>query len=129
MHKVAEKRKYKRIEIPYMTRFRIKQHETQDIVSNDWDAVCLNNLGAGGIFFYTKRSLEIGTILDLRICFSTYITSTKCVGRVVRKKRHLDTFIFGIGIKFTEIDEHIREMLSKISLFVKPEIQFSFNKG
>ena len=79
-------------------------------ILKDWDMVAVNNLGAGGIFFLARKSLEIGTVLDLKIGFSTTTPSIKCIGKVVRVKRHLDTFIFGIGIEFTRIDEHIKEL-------------------
>ena len=114
--KISENRKYKRIEKPYITRFRIKPDETQDMVSTDWDMVAVNNLGAGGIFFHTRSSLEIGTTLDLKIGFSTSSPSIKCVGRVVRAKRPLGTSIIGIAIEFAEIDEHIKGILNKTAL-------------
>lgn len=129
MYKISENRKYKRIEKPYITRFRIKSYESRDMVTKDWDMVAVNNLGAGGIFFRTRRSLNIDTILDLKIGFSTSIPSIKCVGRVVRVKRHLSTSIFGIAIEFTKIAGNIKEILNKTALLVNPDIQFSFNKG
>ncbi len=52
--------------------------------------------------------MEIGTILDLIIGFSTSVPCIKCEGRVVHAKRHMDTFIFGIVITFTKIDERIK---------------------
>ena len=116
MYKVSENRKYKRIEKSYITRFRIKPYETRDDVSTDWDMVALNNLGAGGIFFHTRSSLEIGTTLDLKIGFSKSIPCVKCVGRVTRAIRHLGTSILGIAIEFAEIDEHIKEIFNKTAL-------------
>ena len=125
MYKVSENRKYKRIEKPYITRFRIKPYETKDMVSTDWDMVAVNNLGAGGIFFHTRSSLEIGTTLDLKIGFSKYIPRIKCIGRVNRVKRLLGTSIIGIAIEFTEIDDHVKEILNKTALFMNPEIGLS----
>jgi hypothetical protein len=127
MYKISENRKYKRIEKPYITRFRIKSYAPRDMDTKDWDMVAVNNLGAGGIFFHTRRSLEIGTILDLKIGFSTSRPSIKCVGKVVRAKRPLGTSIFGIAIEFTEIAGNIKEILNKTALLVNPEIQFSGN--
>jgi hypothetical protein len=129
MYKISEKRKYKRIERPYMTRFRIKPYNDKDMVSKDGDMVAVNNLGAGGICFHTRKSLEIGTALDLKISFSISAPSIKCVGRVVRAKRHLDTSIFRIAIVFTEIEDHLKEILNKTALLVNPDIQFSCNKA
>ncbi len=127
MHAIPERRKYKRIEKPYITRFKIKPYETQDLVSKDWEMVAVNNLGAGGIFFHAKRSLEIGTTLDLNIGFAISIPRIQCIGRVTRAIRHLDTSIFGIAIEFTEIDKRIKDILNKTALLVNPDIQFSFN--
>ncbi len=123
----AGRRKYVRIEKSYNARFRIKPDETQDLVSIDWDMVAINNLGAGGVFFHTRRSMEIGTTLDLKIDFSTSTPDIKCDGRVTRTKRHLDTSIFGIAIEFTEIDEHIKGIINKTAILVDPNIQFLFN--
>ncbi len=108
MYKITEKRKYERMKTPYIIRFRVKPNEAENIVSKDWDAVHLDNLGAKGAFFYTRRSLETGTILDLKLKLSDSIPSIQCIGRVIRSKRHLGTSIFGIAIEFIETDEHIK---------------------
>ncbi len=48
---VQEKRKYRRIEKPFMVRFRIKQFEGIDTPLTIWDAVTLKNISAGGHTF------------------------------------------------------------------------------
>jgi PilZ domain len=109
---IRERRRFKRVEKPYITRFRVKPDEVQDVVPTDWDMIAVNDLCAGGVFFNASRNLEIGTILDLRISFSTSTHPVKCVGRVARVKKHLNTFIFGIVTEFTETDEDIQEMIN-----------------
>jgi hypothetical protein len=109
---IRERRRFKRVEKPYITRFRVKPDEVQDVAPTDWDMIAVNDLCAGGVFFNASRNLEIGTILDLRISFSTSTHTIKCVGRVARVKKHLDTFIFGIVTEFTEADEDIQEMIN-----------------
>ncbi len=74
--------------------------------------VAIVNLSAGGIFFYAIENLEIGTILDLKIGLSHDHTSIACVGKVVRTKRHLDTSVVSFAIQFTEIDEHVVEVIN-----------------
>ncbi len=113
MYKISENRKYKRIEKPYITRFRIKPHGNQDVVSKDWYMVAVNDLGAGGISFNFDRTLKTGTTLDLKIGFSRSIPSLECRGVVTRVKTHPNTHIFGIATAFTEIDEHRKEMINK----------------
>ena len=112
MYKFPERRKFVRIEKPYLTRFRVKPCD--DIVSKDWDTVAVVNLSAGGIFFYSSTNLEVGTILDLRIGFSRSYPNIKCVGKIIRAKRHLDTIISGYSVEFTEIDEQIKKVINKM---------------
>ena len=116
MYDIAEKRKFKRIEKPYMTRFRIKPAGT-------WDMVAVNDLGAGGIFFNSSNNLEVGTILDIRIGFSRSVPAIKCDGVVTRVIKHPDTFIFGIGTVFSRIDEHVKEMINKVV-----EVNYKINR-
>ncbi len=108
-----ERRRFKRVEKPYITRFRVKPDKVQDMVPTYWDMVAVNDLCAGGVFFNASRNLEIGTILDLRISFSTSTPPVKCVGKVARVKKHLNTFIYGIVTEFTETNERIKEMINK----------------
>jgi len=116
MYNIAEKRRFKRIEKPYMTRFRIKPAGT-------WDMVAVNDLGAGGVFFNSSNNLEVGTVLDLKIGFSKSTPAIKCDGVVTRVIKYPDTFIFGIGTAFSRIDEHIKEMINKVA-----EVHYKINK-
>ncbi len=116
MYDIAEKRRFKRIEKPYMTRFRIKSAGT-------WDMVAVNDLGAGGVFFNSSNNLEVGTILDLKIGFSTYTPPIKCDGVVTRVIKYPDTFIFGIGTAISKIDEHVKEMINRVA-----EVNYKINK-
>ncbi len=66
-----EKRKYKRIEKPYIARLRIKQYEGLEISSAEWDIVALKDLSAGGALFYYSKYLGHGSLLDLKIVINT----------------------------------------------------------
>jgi len=81
--------------------------------------VAVFNLSAGGISFYTRTNLEVGTILDLKIGFSRSHPSIICVGKVVRVTKHPVTSINGYAVEFTEIDEQIRKMINKKSKTTK----------
>jgi c-di-GMP-binding flagellar brake protein YcgR len=111
MNKIPERRKYVRIEKSYFTSFRVKPND--DIVSKDWDTAALVNMSAGGIFFYSRANLEVGTILDLIIGFSRSYPNLKCVGIVIRVTNHQVTSVNGYAVEFTEIDEQIRKMINK----------------
>ena len=128
MYSITEKRKYKRIELtenedkkivpPYITRFRVKQYEGQEISAPDWDIVSVKNLSAGGmVYAYNKgynKNLELDSLLDLRIDFFKSVPSINCIGRVVRieEPMPMTNSMSRITAKFTEIDEQEREMIN-----------------
>ncbi len=64
-----------------MARFQIRSNETQKTESNNWDSVTLMNLSARDTFFYYKKDLEIGTLLDLKIDVSKSTPTINCVGK------------------------------------------------
>ena len=116
-YKIPEVRKYKRVEKPYITWLQTKPNKNK--ICKDWIMVAVINLSAGGIFFYTNKNLEVGTILDLKIGLSSSRHPIICDGRVIRKM-HRNTSIMGFTIEFTEIDEHIIEMInSTVDEYVK----------
>ena len=110
MYRISERRKYPRIEKPYITQFQVKINA--DMICKEWDMVVVINLSASGIFLYAKKNLEVGTILNIKIGFSLSHPSIICVGKIIRAKRHLDTSIIGFAIQFTEIDDHIIEVIN-----------------
>ncbi|MBS1259470.1 MAG: hypothetical protein MAG551_02542 [Candidatus Scalindua arabica] len=111
--KVSERRKYQRVEKPIIIRFRIRPQKGQALPPSDWDMVGVNNLSARGLFFNSSYNIEIGTVLDLRIGFSTSTVPVKCKGIVTRVKESPQTSIFGIAAAFTEIEEREKEMIDR----------------
>ncbi len=116
MIKGIEKRKYERIEKPFVVKLKTLQDEAKETVSPDWDMVVAKDLGAGGVFFHCSNNLGIGTVLDLKIGFSTHTPPIKCVGIVVRIKKQPYTSIFGIAVAFTKIDAHEKEMINSTAI-------------
>jgi hypothetical protein len=62
-----EKRKYRRIEKPFMARFRVKQFEGVDTPLTNWEAVTLKDVSVGGTLFNYKKNLGFNSLLDLKI--------------------------------------------------------------
>ncbi len=54
MYNDQERREYKRVEIPFMARLRIKQYEGLEISSAEWGIVALKDLSAGGMLHYLQ---------------------------------------------------------------------------
>ncbi len=94
-------------------RFKIRSDEAQEIGSGDWDSVFLMNISTGGTFFYYTKDLGIGTLLDLKIYVPNTVHIINCVGKVIRIDKPRHTSMFGIAIKFTEIGEQAKELISK----------------
>jgi hypothetical protein len=113
MYKGQERRKHKRIEKPYTARFRIKQYENLEISSSEWDIISLGKLGAGGAYFFYKKDLGIGTLLDLNIDMPESTLTMNCVGEILRSDKFQSTSMFCIAIKFTDIGEQEKQLISK----------------
>ncbi len=111
-----EKRRYERIEKPFIVKLQTIPEEPKERISPDWDMVVAKDLGAGGVFFYSSKNLGIGTALDFKIGFSTSSPPVECVGIVLRVKEQPYTSIFGIAAAFTKIDEREKEMINRTAL-------------
>jgi hypothetical protein len=107
-----ERREYKRIEKPFMVRFRTIPLVAKKMVSPDWDIVAVKNLSAGGMRFNYKKDLGLGSLLDLKIDISKSTPTINCVGKVTRiDHSHLHSML-RIATEFTEIDEQEKEVIN-----------------
>ncbi len=107
-----ERRKYRRIEKPYITRFRIKPDKIQKMVPTNWDLIGVKNLSAGGILFAYPENLGIDSNLDLKIDISQSTLTINCVGKIIRIDRPQPHSMFRIATEFTEIEDQEKKMIS-----------------
>ncbi len=127
MLKGIEKRKYQRIEKPFIVKLKTLPDKAKETVSDGWDMVVAKDLGAGGVFFHCSKNLDIGTALDLKIGFSTSTPPIKCVGVVVRIKKQPYTSIFGIAVAFTRIDAQEKEMINRTAQLISRQGNQNFS--
>ena len=113
MYDGIERRKYQRVEKPIIISFRIRPDNDQEMASSEWDMVGVNDMSVGGLFFNSSYNIQYGTVLDLKIGFSTSSTPVKCTGMVIRVKKLPHTSIFGIAAAFMEIDEEEKELVNR----------------
>ena len=107
-----ERREYKRIEKPFMVRFRTIPLVAKKMISTDWDVVAVKDLSAGGMRFNYMKDLGIGSLLDLKIDISKSTPTIYCVGKVTRIDHfHLHSML-RIATEFTEIDEQEKEVIN-----------------
>jgi len=112
MYDGAERRKYQRVEKPIIIRFRIRPINDQEMASSEWDMVGVNDMSVGGLFFNSSYNIQNGTVLDIKIGFSTSSTPVMCTGMVTRVKKQPHTSIFGIAAAFMEIEEEEKELVN-----------------
>ncbi len=112
MYNDQKRRKYKRIEKPYMARLKVKQYEGLEISTSEWGIVALKDLSAGSVLFNYNKNLEIGSLLDLKIDVSIATPTIKCAGRVTRIEHTQPHSILRIATEFTEISEQEKEMIN-----------------
>jgi hypothetical protein len=102
-----ERRKHKRIQKPYMVRF--KPHEDPE---SKWDMVAVLNFGAGGALFYHANPVESDQILDIKINFTPSKDTITCQGKVIRCES-VPAGMFLIAVNFVDMDELQQEYVNK----------------
>ncbi len=113
MYKYREKRKHKRIEKPFMVRFRTIPLVAKKMVSTDWDMVPVKNLSAGGMLFDYNKNLELDSLLDFKIDISKYTPTINCVGKIIRIEELQPNSRLRIEIEFIGIREQEKELINK----------------
>ena len=113
MHINTERRRHHRVEKPIIIRFRIRPENRLETASSEWDMVGVNDLSAGGLFFNSSNNIQDGTILDLKIGFSTSLTPVQCTGMVTRVKKQQGTSVFGIAAAFMNITGSEKELIHR----------------
>ena len=107
-----ERRKYRRIEKPFMTSLRIKQYEGLEMSSTGWDMVPVRDISAGGLTFNYTKNLGFNSLLDFKIDISRSTPTINCVGKIIRVEDPQPHFMYHITTEFTEIDKQEREMIN-----------------
>ncbi len=112
MFNVIEKRKYKRIEKPYIVRLRIKRYKGLGKPSAEWDMVTVKDLSAGGMRFNYNKNLGLGSLLYFKIDVSKSTPTINCVGKVTRAEQFQSTSMFCTAIKFINIRKKEKETIN-----------------
>ena len=107
------KRKHKRIDKPYLVRFRIKPHASHKKANANWDMVPVRDISATGMYFLYKEDLGTNTLLELKIEISNHLPTIFCTGTVIRIKKHLNAPMFGVAVEFMDVPEKDKEIINK----------------
>ena len=107
-----ERRKYRRIEKPYMARFRIKQYEGLEMSSTEWDMVPVRDISPGGLSFIYTKYLGFNSLLDFKIGIATFTPAINCVAKIIRIEEPRPHSMCRIATGFTRIDKQEKEMIN-----------------
>ncbi len=111
MFHIDERRKYQRIEKPYIVRFRVKPDENQSAATFNWDLVAVKNMSAGGALFRYPEDLGTNSNLELKIGISQSTPVINCIAKIIRIDRPQPNSMFRIVTEFTDIEEKERNMI------------------
>lgn len=99
----------KRIDRQYITRIQRQGSET-------WELVPVKNISATGILINYCEALEVGMTLSFQITLPFLSAPTVCRGEIVRVVNNTNPGalikVFGIGVKFSDLDETIQQRLN-----------------
>ncbi len=112
MYKGIEKRKHKRIEKPFMARFRVIYSKNLHMPPAYWIKISLKDISAGGVSFNYNENLGIDLFLDLQIDLSESTPIINCVGKVTRIEHPQPNSMFRIATEITEIEEHEKKIIN-----------------
>lgn len=108
-----DRRRHKRIKMPFMIRFRILPGEGEE-ASPEWNMVTARNLGAGGVLFNYDKRIRLDTNLEMKISFPAFDAPIECRGRVIRvEEPRFGGNIYHLAVVFTEIDEKDKNILDR----------------
>ncbi len=105
MSNLQERREYRRIEKPYMVRFRIKQYEGLEMSSTEWDMVPVRDISPGGLSFIYTKYLGFNSLLDFKINISS--STINCVGKIIRIDRPQPHSKFLIATVFSPVNPDV----------------------
>ena len=108
--KGREKRRYKRIKMPFPVMFRMRRK----LFPSFWNMAKAEDLGIMGIRFYYKNPPKIGSLVDIIIGISQPARTIHCVGKTLRTKGNQDSSRSVIAIEFVHIGESEKFLLNLI---------------
>lgn len=111
----SERRQYKRIKKPFVTRFQILSEKGDGRVFPGWDMVTTQNLGAGGILFNYDEKIKLNSALEFKINFPTLNYPIDCKGRVVRVEEAPHSSRVRIAAVFTDMNDNEKNEVNRFA--------------
>ena len=114
MH-TPERRKYRRIRRRFLLSFKPIADEVWKEAYGSWDMRFMDNIGAGGLLFYSEDRLPIGALLELKLKLPISNNPIKCTGKVVRIETTPPSKIYRIAVVFVELVNQHKEGIEKLA--------------
>lgn len=120
-----EMERARRIRNSYITKVRFCENVLMKRDFNKWDIVTLRDISSTGLLFNYDQRIPINSKIEFKIMmpFSEIIY---CYGRVCRiegvgilQKNTIKNSVFGIGVKFTTIENYQQKLLDRFAEKIK----------
>lgn len=100
------KRKYLRIRLHHLLKYKIKDSDEKKVSF-------AQDISAGGALIYLSKKVRPGDLIELEILFPFHPHSVKIIAQAVRSN-YLEKFKkYKVGVKFIGIDQDIKKKLIK----------------
>jgi len=108
MHKGAEKRKHVRLPATYITRYRLRNSDT------NYDVSQTQNISQGGALLFTNRMFRKGFQLELQIQLPGHIEKVTVIAEVVFCEELTKNAIYKTRLKFIAMDKRVKVSLREM---------------
>ena len=103
--KSKEKRKEKRVKMPYIIKYRQLSPPTEE---TGWDAVSPINISKSGICFYTMKQFQPGITFEMLVTNPVLLEERVHVATVIRSTLKRG-FLYETVVSFEAMDENTRK--------------------
>jgi c-di-GMP-binding flagellar brake protein YcgR len=112
-----ERRKYERLKRPFIISYQVEADS-----SASYDVTQIKDISLGGMRFVTCKAYAPETLLSIELRTPFKEERIKLKGHVIESKETALNLIYDTRVKFLELDEDTKGVLSKtINLFLKKD--------
>ena len=100
-----ERRKYIRLSSHHL--LKVKE------IDKNKDLTFIRNISAGGVLFYSKKDIEVNTMVELEINFPNYPNPIKATAKVLRTVSLTQVGGYEVAAEFISVDQDAREFINQ----------------
>lgn len=113
--KWEEKRKYIRLKAHHLLKYKV--------LDKDAELSFAKNISAGGVLFYSREEVSLGSTVEMEILFPQYPNPIKVVAKIVWKKPVKNMEGFDLGAEFINVEEDAKNFINDRILAIDKEMK------